>query len=122
MRRTPRGQMPVGMIENADPAAFGGDIDAASARVVGQHIGRFADPVMVNHGSVGQVDCDDCGVGFAADEHHLVAVIERLTVRVVAAWCRNACRHSQTDRVDDGQVVPTLYRHPIWSTTVSYTT
>ena len=39
MRRTPQRQMPVVMIEDADPAAFGGDIDTVSARVVGQHVG-----------------------------------------------------------------------------------
>src|SRR6478735_11397905 len=110
------------MIENADPAAFGGDIDTVSARIVGQHVGRFADSVVVDHVSVGQVDCDHCGVGFAADEHHLVGDVESLTVRVVAAGCGNAFCHSETDRVDDGQVVAALYRDHHLVEDVSYTT
>jgi hypothetical protein len=65
--------------------------------------------------SVGQVNCDHGGVGFATDEHHLVDDIEGLAVRVLAAWCGNPFRHSETDGVDDGQVVAALHRdhHPI---------
>jgi hypothetical protein len=96
MRRTPQRQMPRCVIENADPAAFGCDIDTVSARVVGQRVGGFADLVVVNHVSVGQVNCDDCGVGFTADEHHLVRNVESLTVRVVAAGCGNSFCHSET--------------------------
>ena len=110
MRRTPQRQMPMCVIENADPAAFGGDIDTVSARVVGQHVGRFADSVVIDHVSVGQINCDHGGVGFTADEHHVVGDVESLTVRVVAAGCGNPFFHSETDRVYDGQVVAALHR------------
>src|SRR6478609_145102 len=110
MCRTPQRQTPMFLIENADPAAFGGDIDTVGAGVVGQHVGRFADSVVVNHRSVGKVNCDHGGVGFTADEHHLVGDVESLTVRVLAAGCGNPFRHSETDRVDHGQVVTALYR------------
>src|SRR6478752_7603043 len=107
--------MPMVVVENAYPAAFGGDVHAVTAGIVGQHVGSFADCLVVNHVSVGQVHCDQGGVGFTADEHHLVGDVERLTVRVVAAGCGNALRHSETNRVDDGQVVAALHRdhHPV---------
>jgi hypothetical protein len=38
--------------------------------------------VVINHAPNGQVDGDHCGVGFAADEHHLVGDVESLTVPV----------------------------------------
>src|SRR4029077_13112255 len=107
--------MPMVVVENADPAAFGGDVHAVTAGVVGQHVGSFADCLVVNHVPVGQVHCDHGGVGFTADEHHLVGGVESLTVRVLAAGRGNPLRHSETDRVDDGQVVTALHRnhHPV---------
>ena len=47
--RTPQRQVALIVIEDADPAAFGSDIDTVSARIVGQYVGRFADSVVVNH-------------------------------------------------------------------------
>src|ERR1700738_4829057 len=97
------------VIENADPAAFGGDVHTVGARVEGQHVGRFADCLVVNHVSVRQVHCDHGGVGFTADEHHLVGGVESLTVGALAARCGNPLHHSETDRADDGQVVAALH-------------
>ena len=108
-RQNPDRQVAVVLIENADPAAFGGHIDALSASVVGQHIGRFADSMMVNDVSVDQVNGDHGGVGFTTDEHHLLGEVESLTVRVVAAGRRNPFRHSEADGIDEGQIVATLY-------------
>ena len=122
MRRTPQRQMPVVMIEDADPAAFGGDIDTVSARIVGQYVWRFADSVVVNHVSVGQVDCDHCGVGLTADEHHLVGDVESLAVRVVAAGCGNAFRHSKTEGSMTARSLRPCTATTIWSRNVSYTT
>src|SRR3954454_18249942 len=98
------------MIENADPPAFGGDVDPVQAGIVCQHVRRFPDLLAVDHTPVGHVDSDHCGVGLAADEHHLVAVIESLTVRVVAAACGNAFCHSETHRVNHGEVIAALHR------------
>ena len=103
MSGTPRGQTPVFVIENADPAALGGDIDTPGARVVGQHIGSFADTVAVNHGSIGQIDGDHRGVGFAAHKHHLIRAVQCLAMRVIATGRGNAFCHSETDRIDDGE-------------------
>src|SRR6478672_1453005 len=102
--------MPMVVVENADPAAFGGDVHAVTAGVVGQHVGGFADCLVVNHVPVGQVHCDHGGVGFTADEHHLAGDVESLPVRVIAAGCGNPFCHSETDRVYDGQVVAALHR------------
>src|SRR4029077_10842092 len=76
----------------------------------GSPVGRFTDFMVVNHGPVDQIDGDHCGVGFAADEHHLVGGVERQTVRVIATGCGNAFCHRETDRVNDGEVIAALHR------------
>src|SRR6476619_5142762 len=115
MRRTALHQAAVVMIEDADPAAFGSDVDAVSASVVGQHVGRFADYVMVNDVSVGQVNGYQLGVGLATDEHDLLGQVASLTVRVVAARCGNPFPHFETDGIDHSEVVTALHRdhHPV---------
>src|SRR4051812_18011765 len=97
------------IIEDADPPAFGGDVDTLCAGIVGQHVGRFPNLLAVDHTPVGQVDSDHRGVGFAADEHHLIGVIESLTVWVVAVRCGNACCHSETHRINHGEIVTSLH-------------
>src|SRR5690242_20756059 len=97
MGRPPHGQVSVVVVENTDPAPLCGDINTVGASVVGQHIGHFADLMVVNHGAVAQVDGDHGGVGFATDEHHLVGGVERLTVRVIATGSGNAFCHRETD-------------------------
>src|SRR6478752_6477540 len=84
--------MPMVVVENADPAAFGGDVHAVTAGVVGQHVGSFADCLVVNHVPVGQVHCDHGGVGFTADEHHLVGGVESLTVKLTGSMTARSLR------------------------------
>src|SRR5689334_8827512 len=107
--------MPVLVVEDADLAAFGGNVDPAGVRVIDQHVGRFSDTVVVDHGSVDQIDSDHCGVVFAADKHHLVGDVECLAVRMIATGRRNALSHSGTDRVNDGELIAALHRdhHPV---------
>ena len=81
---------------------LGGDIDAVGVGVVGQYVGDVSDLLVVDHGSVGQVDGDQCGVGFTANEHHLVGEIESLAVRAVAAGCGDSFCHSEFDGVHEG--------------------
>lgn len=68
------------VIEYADPTAFSGFINATCVRVIDQYVGRFADFVVVDDSSVGQVHRHHRRFGFAADEHHLIGGVQRKTV------------------------------------------
>src|SRR6185437_8571568 len=99
------------VIEYADPTALSGDINATCVRVIDQHVGRFADFVVVDDSSVGQVHRHHRGVGFAADEHDLIGGVERKTVWVVATGRGNPFRDGETVRIDDSEVVAALHRN-----------
>lgn len=50
--RTPYRQAATVVREDADPAAFGCNVDTFSVGMVGQHVGRFADTLVLGSTSV----------------------------------------------------------------------
>jgi hypothetical protein len=79
------GESPVVLVEDGQPAAFGGDVEPAGGGVVGEDVGVVADASGVEDLLGVQVDGQQGGVGVAGDEREAVGGVEGQAVVVVAA-------------------------------------
>lgn len=110
VRRPSRCEMTAVVVEDVHPAALGGDVDAVGGGVVHQNIRCLANLPAVDHRPVDQADGDHGGIGLTADERYLLGVVERLSVRMVAARGRDSFGDGVGVGVDDGEFVSALHR------------